>query len=103
MVLISRIARWWEGYKERVYKKTLGKFYHDCPVCKAVGSLRWVQDYVYHPEEPPCFGHWYCRACGGASKVVATKLMDEAARNYGYKDFETFYKERGKKGAKDEG
>lgn len=77
------LIRWW--------RKFLG--WSDCPVCQQQ-TMCWIKDPVFHPEEPPCFGHWQCHnlKCLVRSDIEATSLMDEAARKHGYADFQDFAK-----------
>lgn len=67
----------------------------DCPVCHQQ-IMRWEKDYVFHPEEPPCFGHWQCfnPECRVSSDITATWLMDEAAQKHGFKNFDDFMEKK---------
>jgi hypothetical protein len=66
----------------------------DCPGCGQFRRPRWVKDYIYHPEEPPLFGHWYMPCCGVSTEVTATSIMDDAARSFGARDFNDFMEQR---------
>jgi hypothetical protein len=56
--------------------------------------MRWYKDWILDPEEPPCFGHWFCSNCKAESHVEATPLMDEAAQRHGFSSFKDFIEQK---------
>ena len=60
--------------------------YRECPRCYNL-SLQWQKDIVHHPDEPPLFSHWSCKACGFESSIEPTQTSHDAAGSLGYKDF----------------
>jgi len=75
---MSRIKRWW--------RKLCG--YSDCPLCDQQ-TVKWVKDYIYHPEEPPMVGHWQCTnpECLARTEVEGTAWADKIAREMGHRSF----------------
>jgi hypothetical protein len=72
----ARLKRWWRRF--------LG--YRDCPICSQQ-TVKWVKDYIFHPEEPPMFGHWQCLNpdCLVATEVESLPWADKIAQEQGYR------------------
>lgn len=81
------MRRFWRQLRER-----LG--WIDCPQCGEFRRARWVKDWIFDPEEPPCFGHWYMPCCGARTETSATMIMDDAARQQGFRNFDDFAEQR---------
>lgn len=85
-VMFKKLVRWWRSF-------ILG--YMDCPKCNKQ-TLTCEKVPIFHPEEPPCFVIFECSNpdCQFKSGIVATQLMDKAARKHGYKDFDDYLEKK---------
>lgn len=65
--------------------------YMDCPFCHNLIKPKYVQDYIYHPDEPPMFYHYECPKCTlWLSTSTPSILTERAVRKLGYKDFDDY-------------
>ena len=78
--MIRLLKRVWRYIQSRLGWAT-------CPVCKEWRRIRWVKDWIIHPEEPPMFCHYECTGCGARTEVMPTALTEHAVKKLGYKDF----------------
>jgi len=85
-----------EEAKERLVRRWLKRFWkrlqyrwgwRRCHGCRGWHKVRWVKDWVVHPEEPPMFYHYECSGCGARTSTTPSVLSEDAARKLGYKDF----------------
>lgn len=83
--LVMNIKRWFR-------KAILGKIETRCPKCDEIRWFKWVKDHVYHPEEPPMFGHWVCDTCTWNSPIEPTKLTTKVMLEKYGTTFEEFAK-----------
>jgi hypothetical protein len=63
-----------------------------CGCCRKFVKLRWVKDWIAHPEEPPLFIHWECPRCLARSPSLPTSLTTKAVRDLGYRNFDEYAK-----------
>jgi len=69
--------------RRHYFKRWLNRFIllrECCPICSEY-AVRWIKDWVVHPEEPPMFGHWICDECHAATPVLPTRLTVRAAKD----------------------
>lgn len=86
--MLKRI-RWWlrRRWKRFLYAKC---HYRYCPCCRKFVKIGWVQEWIYHPEEPPMFIYWECTNCKARTPTMPTFLTTDAVRSLGYKDFDEY-------------
>lgn len=75
----------------KLFWRLLG--WSDCPLCKSQ-SVKFHTENPIHPDGPPLITWWQCHSCGARTEEE-TLLMDNAAREKGYKDFADFLKTKG--------
>lgn len=66
--------------------------WQDCPECNSFIKPKWVQDWIYDPEEPPMFYHYECRRCGARTDTIPSPLTEKSVKRLGFKDFHDYYK-----------
>lgn len=63
-------------------KRRLG--WVDCPGCRDLVRLRWIQIPLMFEGEPPILFYYRCPACGWESDTQETIIATKAAREQGY-------------------
>lgn len=61
-----------------------------CPNCNAFILPRYVQDWIYHPEEPPMFYHYECPKCYARTDTKPSLLTERTVRSLGFNSFDDF-------------
>ena len=64
--------------------------YKDCHSCGAQATVSFEKDWIFHPDEPPLFGHFRCSECNACTMSKPTGLSEEAVKKMGYKDFNEY-------------
>lgn len=62
-----------------------------CPHCRQIMSPKFVQDWIFHPEEPPMFSHYICAKCDKRlTGILATELTKDVIKQMGYKSIDEY-------------